>query len=381
MQSDGEWEISSSFVALTLSQSSFEGIIQDISDGYPSLFRSIASNPQFLDQRVISDRVPPKVIMYSYRSYEEFSIGIPTTKVIERLDEKTAQFAQGHSIACLFTPDLADRAVLKILQSCGIKLILMRCVGTDNVDKNACKELNIKLANVPDYGPHSVAEHTIALILASARHIPQTWLRTHNGDFTLNIATMGLELYGKTVGIVGTGKIGKIVAKVLLAMGCKIICYDFVKDEELQGQGIRYVEMPELWGESDIISLHVPFTPKTHHLINSKAISAMKDKVLLVNTSRGGLIDTKALVEGLKSKKLGAVALDVYEDEAVAFQKDWREQGVAADLLARLITFPNVLVTAHQAFFTREAVQHIAQSVASTIKTYVETGKVTNLLE
>jgi D-lactate dehydrogenase len=322
------------------------------------------------------------LIVYSYQSYEKFTIDIPTTEITERLDEKTAHLAQGHSIACLFTPDQADRAALKILQSCGIKLILMRCVGTDNVDKSACRELGIQLVNIPSYGPHSVAEHAVALILASARHIPQTWLRTHNGDFTLNIATMGFELYGKTVGIVGTGKIGKITAKILSAMGCKIICYDVVKDEELQGRGIRYVEMSEIWRESDIISLHVPFTPKTHHMINSETIPAMKDGVMLINTSRGGLIETKALIEGLKSKKLGSVALDVYENESASFQKDWRGQGgMPDDLLARLITFPNILITAHQAFFTREAVQNIAQNVTDIIRTYIETGKVNNILE
>jgi D-lactate dehydrogenase len=268
--------------------------------------------------------------------------------------------------------DRVDRPCLEALAKLGIRHVALRCAGFNSIDVAAAKEIGISATRVPAYSPHAVAEHAVALLLALNRKIPRANNRVHDLNFALN-GLVGFDLHGKTVGIFGTGKIGRIAAQIFRGFGMRVLAYDpFTSPEWAQQYGVEYTDPKTLAAESDVISLHTPLTPETHHIIRQETIALMKPGAFLVNVSRGALIDTKALIEGLKSGQIGGVALDVYEEEEGVFFEDLSGQILHDDELARLLTFPNVLITAHQAFLTREALAEIARV---TVANLVALGK------
>ncbi len=295
------------------------------------------------------------------------SFGHKLTFLEPRLDPVTALLARGHEAVCIFVNDLANAAVLEILAAEGVRLIALRCAGFNNVDLAAAARLGIDVVRVPAYSPHAVAEFTVGLMLALDRKIPRAWARVRDNNFALD-GLIGRNLHGRTVGVVGTGKIGALVARTLkLGFGCDVLASDIVLDEALVEIGIRYVPRDILLARCEIVTLHCPLTPETRHLIDARVLGRARDGVMIVNTSRGALIDTAALIDALKNRKVGAVALDVYEQEADIFFQDLSGEIVTDDMLQRLLTFPNVLVTGHQAFLTEEALQAIAQTTLASI--------------
>lgn len=279
------------------------------------------------------------------------------------LDSTTVTLATGFEAVCVFVNDCLDRQVIENLKQQGIRLIALRCAGYNNVDLDAAQELELIVVRVPAYSPHAVAEHAIALILSLNRKIHRAYNRVREGNFALN-GLLGFDLYGRTVGIIGTGKIGSLTGQILQGFGCRILAYDLYPQEEFVGQ---YVALEELLQQSDIVSLHCPLTPDTHHLINQQTISMMKPGVMLVNTSRGGLIDTQAVIQGLKARQIGHLALDVYEQESKMFFEDLSGEIIDDDVFQRLLTFPNVIITGHQAFFTDNALTCIAETTLANI--------------
>ncbi len=322
------------------------------------------------------------VAVFSTRSYDrEFLDGAnaaPTghrlTYLEARLDEHSAALAAGHEAVCAFVNDHLGRGVLERLAAHGTRLIALRSAGFNHVDLKAAEELGLTVGRVPSYSPDSVAEHTVALILALDRKIHRAHTRVREGNFSLD-GLLGFSLRGKTMGIVGTGRIGMCVARIMSSFGCRIVAHDPFPQPEFEGFGGEYLELPELFSRSDIISLHCPLTPATHHLIDRQAISQMKRGVMLINTSRGAVVETKALIAGLKSGKIGNVGLDVYEEEGDLFFENLSDQMIQDDIFARLLTFPNVLITAHQAFFTREAMTTIAETTIANVTSFEKTGK------
>jgi len=287
-----------------------------------------------------------------------------------RLEPGTALAAKGAQAVCVFVNDVASREVIERLAAAGVGLVALRCAGFNNVDLKAAKELNLTVARVPSYSPHAVAEHAIALILALNRKIHRAFNRVREFNFSLN-GLVGFDLYGKTAGVVGTGKTGRIVGEILRGFGMRVLAFDVYPNEEWAARhGIEYVEIDTLIRESDLISLHTPLTPQTDRIVNSESLARMKPGVFLVNVSRGRLIHTKALIKALKSGQVGGVALDVYEEEEGVFFEDLSGEVLPDDELARLLTFPNVLVTAHQAFFTREALSEIARVTVENIRRF-----------
>jgi D-lactate dehydrogenase len=286
------------------------------------------------------------------------------------LHEKTAILAKDAEAVCIFVNDQVSAETLNLLYQQGVRLIALRCAGYNNVDLETTKRLGMQVVRVPAYSPHAVAEHAIALILSLNRKIHRAYYRVREGNFSLN-GLLGFDLYGRTVGIIGTGKIGRIVGQILYGFGCRILAYDPFPNQGFSEFG-QYVSLEELYAESDIISLHCPLTASNTHLINEKAISQMKPGVMLINTSRGGLIDTQAVIAGLKEKTIGYLALDVYEKEADLFFEDLSNEVIQDDMFERLLTLPNVIITGHQAFFTQEALQNIAETTLSNI-TEIET--------
>jgi len=278
-----------------------------------------------------------------------------------RLLPETASLAKGAEVVCLFVNDRADRACLELLKAAGVRHLALRCAGFNNVDLVAAKELGLSVSRVPAYSPHAVAEHAIALLLTLNRKIHRAHNRVRELNFSLN-GLVGFDLHGKTAGILGTGKIGRITAEILRGFGVRVLAYDPFRDEAwAAAKGVTYASMEDIFPQADILSLHTPLTPETHHLVNARSLALMKPGVVLLNTSRGKLIDTAALIQALKSQHLGGVALDVYEEEAGIFYEDLSGQILADDELSRLLTFPNVLITSHQAFLTQEALTQIAQ--------------------
>ena len=282
------------------------------------------------------------------------------------LNAATASLAAGCDAVCVFVNDRLDIETLTILKRLGIVIVALRCAGYNNVDLDAAAELELTVVRVPAYSPYAVAEHTIALILTLNRQTHRAYNRVREGNFALN-GLLGFDLHGRTVGIVGTGQIGRIVGKILHGFGCRILAYDPYPNPDFGDRLATYVDLSELLGQSDIVSLHCPLTAETQHLIDSEAIAAMKPGVMLVNTSRGGLIDTKAVIKGLKSKQIGYLALDVYERESEMFFEDLSGEIIQDDVFERLLTFPNVIITGHQAFFTRDALDNIAQTTLNNI--------------
>src|SRR3954462_11839566 len=287
-----------------------------------------------------------------------------------RLSAETAPLAQGARAACVFVNDHADRAALKILLALGVRHIALRCAGFNSVDLPTAKELGIAVTRVPAYSPYAVAEHAVALLLALNRKIPRANNRVHDLNFALN-GLVGFDLHGKTAGIVGTGKIGRITAQILRGFGMRVLAFDpFPSHEWAEQYGVEYRDAHSLARECEVISLHTPLTPETHHIIRRETLELMKPGAILVNVSRGALIETTALIEALKSGRLGGVALDVYEEEEGVFFEDLSGRILHDDGLARLLTFPNVLITAHQAFLTQEALSEIARVTVANLAAF-----------
>lgn len=292
-----------------------------------------------------------------------------------RLDLTTASLARGSRAVCVFVNDRVDADVLAALAEAGVGLVALRCAGFNNVDLSAAARLGVDVVRVPGYAPHAVAEFTIGLLLAVDRQIPRAWARVRENNFALD-GLIGRNLHGRTVGVVGTGQIGALVARTLKAgFGCDVLASDPVVDPALEAIGVRYVAREALLEAAEVVTLHCPLTPDTRHLIDAAAIERARDGLVIVNTSRGALIDTAALIAGLKSRKIGAVALDVYEQEADLFFEDLSNEIVDDDVFQRLLTFPNVLVTGHQAFLTEEALAAIAETTLASI-TDAEAGRV-----
>lgn len=284
-----------------------------------------------------------------------------------RLSVETAYNAVGHEVVCSFVNDSIDEKVAEILSDCGVKLIALRCAGFNHVDLAACERLGISVVRVPAYSPYAVAEHATAMLLCLNRRLHRAYNRVREGNFTLD-ELVGFDLHGKSVGVIGTGKIGSAFARQMHGFGAKVQAYDLYPQEDLVSSGIlSYVELDKIFEDSDVISLHTPLLPETHHLVNRETIGKMKKGVYIVNTSRGGLVDTVALINGLKEKHIGGAALDVYEEEADYFFQDKSADVISDDTLARLLTFNNVLVTSHQAFMTEDALNKITEVTLSNI--------------
>jgi len=290
-----------------------------------------------------------------------------------RLSPATAQLASGFTAVCAFVNDDLSRATLQVLKDQEVRIIALRCAGFNNVDRAAAKELNLSVVRVPDYSPHAVAEHALALILTLNRKTHRAFNRVREGNFSLE-GLVGFDLHGKTVGVIGTGKIGSVFAKIMLAVGAKVLAYDLQQNSELAAAGVHYTELYELLQSSDIVSLHVPLNSATRHLINSDTLALTKPGVMLINTGRGALIDTRALIQYLKSGHIGSAGLDVYEEEEGVFFSDHSGEILQDDQLARLMTFPNVLITSHQAFLTHEALQNIATTTLQSLSDF-EAGR------
>ncbi|MGB0766799.1 MAG: 2-hydroxyacid dehydrogenase [Phycisphaeraceae bacterium] len=288
-----------------------------------------------------------------------------------KLTADTASLAKGCDAVCVFVNDPLGAATLEALADQGCELVLLRCAGYNNVDLDAADRLGITVCRVPVYSPFAVAEHTLALILTLNRKVHKAYNRVRDGNFAID-GLIGFDLNDKTIGIVGTGRIGQILAKIAKGLGMHVLAYDLNPNAELEATGVAYVPFDDLIEKSDIVSLLCPLTPKTHHLISTDAVEKMKPGVMLVNTSRGGLIDASALIGGLKSGRIGSVALDVYEEEGDVFFEDLSDQVLQDDTLARLLTFPNVLITSHQAFFTKEAMHEIASTTLANATAFAE---------
>jgi D-lactate dehydrogenase len=294
-----------------------------------------------------------------------------------RLEPSTAELASGADAVCVFVNDDLSAPVLEALSAGGVRMVALRCAGFNNVDLEVATRLGLTVVHVPAYSPNAVAEHTLALILSLNRRIHRAYNRVRDGNFALD-GLVGVDLAGKTAGVVGTGRIGAIVAGLLWHLRCRVLAVDPFRDEHLLELGVEYVGLDRLLAESDIVTLNCPLTPDTHHLIDAGAIGAMRRGAMLVNTGRGALIDTQAAVAGLKSGQIGSLALDVYEEEAELFFEDRSEQIIDDDVFSRLLTFPNVLITAHQAFLTREALAAIAETTLSNVESVVGEGPVRN---
>lgn len=293
------------------------------------------------------------------------------------LNKNNLVLTQGTDAVCIFVNDTADAEIIDGLAKNGVKLLALRCAGYNNVDLAAAKG-KMKIVRVPAYSPYAVAEHAVALMLSLNRKIHRAYWRTRDGNFSLH-GLMGFDMHGKTAGIIGTGKIAKILIKILKGFGMNIVAYDLYPDYAFaQEQGITYTTLDELYKQSDIISLHCPLTDKTKYLINDISICKMKDNVMIINTGRGLLIHTNALIEGLKNKKIAAAGLDVYEEEGDYFYEDKSDKIIDDDVLARLLSFNNVIVTSHQAFFTKEALHNIAETTLLNIKAFMENQPLAN---
>ena len=315
-----------------------------------------------------------KVAFYDAKEYDKPSFehygnlhGIRFRYLETKLNEDTADLARGSDAVCVFVNDTVNAAVIDRLYQHGVKIIALRSAGYNNVDVQAAFG-KIHVVHVPAYSPYAVAEHAIALLLTSVRRIHKAYNRTREFNFSLNGLT-GFDFHGKTVGVVGTGKIGRIFIDICRGFGMHVIAYDLYPARD---SGIEYVSPDELFERSDIISLHCPLTDETRHMIDATAIEKMKKGVVIVNTSRGGLIDAEALLEGIKARKVGAACLDVYEEEADVFFEDRSGHILDDDLLSRLISMPNVIVTSHQAFLTEEALNNIAETTVHNILSYFE---------
>jgi len=285
------------------------------------------------------------------------------------LSADTSALAAGFPAICVFVHDQLDAPVLQELAQGGTRLIALRCAGFNNVDLKQAEALGMTVTRVPAYSPYAVAEHAVGLILALNRKIHRAHARVREGNLALE-GLLGADLHGQTVGVIGTGKIGAVFARIMSGFGCRLLAYDPVRSPECESLGVRYADVAEVFAQSEILSLHCPLTPPTHHLIGREALRQMKHGVMIINTSRGAVIDTKAVIEALKSGKVGALGLDVYEEEADLFFEDLSSRVIQDDVFARLLTFPNVIITGHQAFFTRNAMEAIAETTLANITAF-----------
>jgi D-lactate dehydrogenase len=326
-----------------------------------------------------------KVLLFDTHPFERDAFeaaNTPPTHALHytevRLSAETAALAQGFEAVCAFVNDRLDAAALGKLKDLGVKLIALRSAGYNHVDLVEADRLGLPVVRVPEYSPYAVAEHAVALVLALNRKIHRAYSRVREWNFSL-AGLVGFDLHGKTVGVIGTGRIGRVAARIFKGFGCRVIAYDqYPNDEMVQESGVVYRPLPELFAESDIITLHIPLTPETRHLIDAAALARMKRGVTLINTGRGALIDSKALIDALKTGHIGAAGLDVYEEEEGIFFQDLSGQVLQDDVLARLLTFPNVIVTAHQAFLTTEALSNIAHTTLSNVTAFAEGASLDN---
>jgi D-lactate dehydrogenase len=293
------------------------------------------------------------------------------------LNEQTVALAEGHECVCVFVNDVVNEAVISQLAALGVKLIATRSAGFNHIDLDAARRHGLAVVRVPAYSPFAVAEHTAALILTLNRKTHRAFNRVRENNFSLD-GLMGFDLHGKTVGVIGAGKIGRVFARIMQGFGCDVLAHDIAEDAALVAGGVQYLPLPDLLRKSDIVSLHCPLLPSTHYLIRAETIALMKPGAMLINTSRGALVDTRAVIQALKTGHLGALGLDVYEEEADLFFEDQSGQLLQDDVFARLLTFPNVLITGHQAFFTREALQAIAMTTLENITEFAATGDAKN---
>lgn len=320
-----------------------------------------------------------KIAMFDTHSYDKESFeryiedDLSITFYETKLNPKTADLAKGYDAVCVFVNDTVNEEVINKLYEFGVKIIALRCAGYNNVDLSKAFG-KIHVVHVPAYSPYAVAEHAMALLLTSIRRIHKAYIRTKDFNFSLDGLT-GFNLHGKTVGVIGTGKIGRIFINICKGFGMNVLAYDKFPNPEVPA---KYVSLEELYRESDIISLHCPLTDETHHMINTKEIDQMKKGVVIINTSRGALIDSEALLEGIKSRKIGAACLDVYEEESNIFFKDYSGHIIDDEILARLISMPNVIVSSHQAFLTKEALDNIAETTIGNVRSYFENDGLCN---
>ena len=328
-----------------------------------------------------------KVSLFSSKSYDESffsaeneSVGHELVFYDFKLTPASAPLAAGSKAVCAFVNDRLDRETLEVLHAGGTEYVAMRCAGFNNVDLAAVKALGMKVVRVPAYSPYAVAEHTMGLLLALNRRLYRSYNRVREGNFSLQ-GLVGFDIHGLTVGIIGTGTIGEKVVRLFNGFGCKVLCYDVYENETVKGLGAEYVPLEQLFAESDIISLHCPLLESTHHMIDAAALEQMKPGVTLLNTSRGALIDTSAVIEGLKSGQIGNLGIDVYEEEDNLFFEDQSGQVMQDDVFARLLTFPNVLITGHQAFFTSNALTQIARVTLKNLSELDASGRCENEIE
>ena len=316
---------------------------------------------------------------YDKKLFNEYNekYGYQITYLESRLNKETAPLARGFDVVCIFVNDIVDKDTIKILKDCGVKLIALRCAGFNNVDiKNMDKD--IKVVRVPAYSPYAVAEHAVALLLSIDRKIYKAYQRTKKYNFTLN-GLLGFDIHGKTVGVIGTGKIGKCFINIMKGFGTEVLAYDVYEDKNAEKEiGFKYVSLDELYEKSDIISLHCPLTEDNYKMINKNSIEKMKNGVYIINTSRGKLIDTNSLIEELTKGKIGGLGLDVYEDEEEFFLNDMSNSYIRDEGLSVLLSMPNVVITSHQAFFTKEALNKIASDTCENIKEFFEKGSCVN---
>lgn len=326
-----------------------------------------------------------KIAVFDAKQYDEenfesvnVKFGYEFTFFKEHLDKKNAILARGSDAVCIFVNAIADAEAIKILSEIGIKIIALRCAGFNNVDISAAEKYGIKVVRVPSYSPHAIAEHTLALMLCLNRKIHRAYLRIKENNFSLN-GLMGFDMVGKTVGVIGTGKIGLVMIGLLKGLGMNVLAYDlYPRKDEADRIGFSYASLDEIYAQSDIITLHCPLTEETKYLICEESINKMKEGVMIINTGRGSLINTKDLIEGLLTRKVGYAGLDVYEEEGSYFYEDFSDRIITDDVLARLLSFNNVIVTSHQAFFTKEAMANIATTTLQNIKDFEEGRRLEN---
>lgn len=324
-----------------------------------------------------------KMAVFSTKNWVRNSFDVKKPKDLDvtflesRLTEETAALAKDYDAVCVFVNDHVNAQVIDILAKGKVKLIALRCAGFNNVDLYRAEEKGIAVVRVPEYSPYAVAEHALGLILTLNRKYHRAHNRVREGNFSLD-GLLGFDIHGKTVGVIGTGKIGQIFINIMSGFGCRILAYDKFPQESLKKKGVEYVDLEELYKQSDIISLHCPLNHDTYHIINEYAINAMKAGVMIINSSRGPLIDTNAAIGGLKSGTIGYLGLDVYEEEDDLFFEDLSDQVIQDDTFVRLQTFPNVLITSHQAFFTKEAVENIRDTTYKNMKDFFKNGSSVN---
>lgn len=328
-----------------------------------------------------------KILFFSTKAYDQQffvaankAFGFELKFMEVPLNKSTTVLAKGYEVVCVFVNDSVSAEVLQELAAQGVRLMALRCAGFNNVDLKAAAALGIKVVRVPAYSPYSVAEHTIALMLTLNRKTHRAYNRVKEGNFALQ-GLMGFDLHGKTVGLIGLGKIGLATARILKGFGCSVLGYDITEPAEAAEMGIECTDLNTLYTQSDIISLHCPLTPDTYHIINEDSLHKMKKGVMLINTSRGALIDSKAVIEGLKQEQISYLGLDVYEEEADLFFEDLSNRVIKDDVFMRLLSFNNVLITGHQAFFTSNALEKIAEVTLTNVKEFEKGASLQNELK